>query len=284
MTRGGTRPACHAWAVAIEVVAHRGANEDEPEHSLAAYMRALDEGADAVECDVRLTADGALVLVHDRRIDRTSSGRGKVSAHRLADLSQHDYSGPTARWHDFEGPKLDESRTRVLTLDALLGALLERSDSVKFAIETKHPTRYGGYVEEVLVETLERFGLARPPRDGTSRVRMMSFSQSAVRRMRALAPGIPTVLLMDPVPMRLRDGSLPLGIPIAGPSIDVIRAHPRYPSRVHDHGGLVHVWTVDDVADVDLCVQAGVDAIITNRPAMVLARLRKGAHRVEGHG
>lgn len=265
-------------------MAHRGSNEDEPEHSLAAYLRALDEGADAVECDVRLSADGVLVLVHDRRIDRTSSGRGKVSTLRLEDLAQHDYSGNTRRWHDFEDPQPDETRSRVLTLEALLAALMERSDTVRFAIETKHPTRYGAYVEEVLVETLERFGLARPPRDGSSRVRMMSFSQSAVRRMRGLAPGIPTVLLMEQVPVRLRDGSLPLGVPIAGPSIDVIRAHPRYASRVHQHGGLVYVWTVDDAADVDLCMQAGVDAIITNRPAMVLARLHKAGHRVKDHG
>ena len=62
------------WRVAIEVIAHRGSNEEEPEHSLAAYLRAIDEGVDGVECDVRLTADGTLVLVHDRRINRTSSG------------------------------------------------------------------------------------------------------------------------------------------------------------------------------------------------------------------
>jgi glycerophosphoryl diester phosphodiesterase len=259
----------------VEVVAHRGSNEDEPEHSLAAYLRAIDEGADAVECDVRLTADGVLVLVHDRRIDRTSTGRGKVSAMRLEDLAQHDYSGTARRWHDFEAPRPDELRSRVLTLEVLLGALMERSETIGFAIETKHPTRYGAYVEEILVDTLDRFGLARPPRDGSSRVRMMSFSQQAVHRMRQLAPGIPTVLLMERVPVRLRNGSLPVGVPIAGPSIDILRAHPGYPTRVHERGGLVHVWTVDDPADVDLCIECGVDAIISNRPSMVLAHLRR---------
>lgn len=256
-------------------MAHRGANEDEPEHSLAAYLKALDEGADAVECDVRLTADGVLVLVHDRRIDRTSSGRGTVSAKPLAELSRHDYSGGATKWLDFEAPALDETRSRVLTLEAFLSALMERSDTVRFAIETKHPTRYGAYVEATLVETLQRFGLVRPRRDGTSRVRMMSFSQFAVRRMRGLAPGVPTVLLMDRVPLRYRDGSLPLGVSIAGASIDIIRAHPRYVERVHAHGGQVNVWTVDDPADADLCIDLGVDAIISNRPSMVRARLDK---------
>ena len=69
-TRFGTDPA-YAGRVKSppEIVAHRGSNDEEPEHSLAAYLRAIDEGADAIECDVRLTADGTLVCVHDRRID-----------------------------------------------------------------------------------------------------------------------------------------------------------------------------------------------------------------------
>ena len=102
---------------------------------------------------------------------------------------------------------------------------------------------------------------------------MMSFSASAVRRMRALAPGVPTVLLLERVPLRLRDGHLPFGARLAGPSIDIVRAYPAYVDRVHAEGGRVHVWTVDDLADVDRCVRLGVDAIITNRPAKVLAHL-----------
>ena len=61
------------------VVAHRGASGERPEHTLAAYELALQEGADGVECDVRLTRDGHLVCVHDRKVDRTSNGSGLVS-------------------------------------------------------------------------------------------------------------------------------------------------------------------------------------------------------------
>ena len=66
----GTDPSGHPF-----VVAHRGASAERPEHTLAAYELALQEGADGVECDVRLTKDGHLVCVHDRRVDRTSDGR-----------------------------------------------------------------------------------------------------------------------------------------------------------------------------------------------------------------
>ena len=208
-----------------QVVAHRGSNENEPEHSLASYLRAIDEKADAVECDVRLTADGTLVCVHDRRINRTSTGRGSVSGRPLGELMQHDYSTPASTWRDFEEPRGDETRTGLLTLRTLLASLLDASDTIEFAIETKHPTRFGGYVERELVDTLGYFGLAnrRAGDPERTRVRVMSFSAMAVRRMHWLAPRVPTVMLMERVWRRYRDGSLPANVDIAGVSIDWVR-------------------------------------------------------------
>lgn len=255
----------------IEVVAHRGASSDEPEHSLAAYLLAIEQGADAIECDVRLTVDGTLVCVHDRRVDRTSTGRGSVSSKTLGELSAFDYSRNDQAWLDFEDPEPDETRTSVLTLHTLLATTLEASPTLRFAIETKHPTRYGRYVEDALVEALRKYGLTS--NGGAGRVRVMSFSRSAVRRVNELAPSLDTVLLMDDVPRRYRDGSLPTGVPIAGPGIHIIREHPGYVAKVHGAGGRVHVWTVDERDDVELCVDLGVDAIITNRPARVLSIL-----------
>lgn len=256
----------------IEVVAHRGANDEEPEHSLAAYLKAVEQGADAIECDVRLTADGTLVCVHDRRIDRTSTGRGTVSAMTLEELAAYDYSRNDDAWIDYEDPAPDETRTRVLTLQTLLATMLEASSTVRFAIETKHPTRYGRYVEDAVADMLRHFGLARSNR-AEPRARVMSFSRAAVRRVHELLPGTPTVFLMDEIPRRYRDGSLPEGVAIAGPSVEILREHPHYVAHVHGQGGRVHVWTVDHREDVELCVRLGVDAIITNRPAHVLALL-----------
>ena len=252
-----------------EIVAHRGASDDEPEHTLAAYLTAVEQGADALECDVRLTLDGTLVCVHDRRIDRTSSGRGSVSSKTLSQLSEYDYSGNPDVWRDFEEPPERELRGRVLTLHTLLATMLDASPTLRFAIETKHPTRYGGYVEVALLEMLRTFGLTRANHDGRPRARVMSFSRKAVLRVGELEPGMSTVYLMDRIPKRLRDGSLPEGVGIAGVSIDIVRAHPKYVAKVHDRGGLVHVWTVDRKEDVRLCLDLGVDAIITNRPGRV---------------
>ncbi|MFF8862010.1 MULTISPECIES: glycerophosphodiester phosphodiesterase [unclassified Streptomyces] len=271
----------HAPQHSIQVVAHRGASEDAPEHTLAAYRKAIEDGADALECDVRLTADGHLVCVHDRRVNRTSNGRGAVSALELADLAALDFGSWKTReaWRgrdeepDWEHRPEDPADTSVLTLERLLELVSGAGRRVELAIETKHPTRWAGQVEERLLMLLKRFGLDAPATAAESPVRIMSFSARSLHRVRAAAPTLPTVCLMQFVSPRLRDGRLPAGVRIAGPSIRIVRNHPVLVERLKEAGHQVHVWTVNEPEDVDLCVRLGVDAIITNRPRAVLDRL-----------
>jgi len=143
----------------MHVVAHRGASEDVPEHTLAAYKKAIEDGADAVEADVRLTADGHLVCVHDRRVDRVSNGRGVVSTLELQQLSELDFGSWKDDWSDFEEPEEpDVDRNNVLTLERLLDLVAGSERPIELAIETKHPTRYAGAVERRLVEVLHAYG------------------------------------------------------------------------------------------------------------------------------
>ena len=259
------------------VIAHRGDSGAAAEHTLSAYQQALDDGVDGLECDVRLTADGHLICMHDRRVDRTSNGRGVVSTLELADLQQLDWSSWKHPWSDLddEAPDRDEETRGVLTLERLCALVHDYERPVELAIETKHPTRYAGLVEQRLVELLDHFGWARPRRGVPSPARVMSFSWLSLRRVLEMAPGLPTVFLMDRVPLRYKDGSLPLGAQVAGPSIDYVREHPSYVERVHAGGREVHVWVVNADADVELCADLGVDAIITDRPGAVLQRLRQ---------
>ncbi|MFE1308127.1 glycerophosphodiester phosphodiesterase [Streptomyces sp. NPDC058755] len=271
----------HAPQHPIQVVAHRGASEDAPEHTLAAYKKAIEDGADALECDVRLTADGHLVCVHDRRVNRTSNGRGAVSALELADLAALDFGSRKTReaWRgrdeepDWEHRPEDPADTSVLTLERLLELVADAGRRVELAIETKHPTRWAGQVEERLLLLLKRFGLDAPASAAESQVRIMSFSARSLHRVRAAAPTLPTVYLVQFLSPRLRDGRLPAGVRIAGPSIRIVRNHPEYVERLQRAGHQVHVWTVNEPEDVDLCVELGIDAIITNRPRAVLQRL-----------
>ncbi|MEU4986550.1 glycerophosphodiester phosphodiesterase family protein [Streptomyces sp. NPDC021969] len=271
----------HARQHRIQVVAHRGASEEAPEHTLAAYRKAIEDGADALECDVRLTADGHLVCVHDWRVNRTSNGRGAVSALELADLAALDFGARRTRefWRtrdeqpDWEHRPEDREETSVLTLERLLQLVADAGRRVELAIETKHPTRWAGQVEERLLLLLKRFGLDAPDSTEDSPVRVMSFSARSLHRVRAASPTLPTVYLMQFVSPRLRDGRLPAGVRIAGPSMRIVRNHPAYIERLKRAGHQVHVWTVNETADVDLCSDLDVDAIITNRPRAVLDHL-----------
>lgn len=276
------------------IVAHRGASSALAEHTLDAYVTAIESGADALECDVRLTRDGHLVCVHDRTVNRTSDGRGVVSEFDLKTLSALDFTS----WHGELPSSADQllndapylagvapdrlASGGVLTLERLLGLVRDASTPIRLLVETKHPTRYAGLVEKELVDLLARFGwagrpgppkTAREPAKMDNRVLVMSFAPTAVRRVKLLAPDIPTVLLMERLYPVRRDGMLPAGVPIAGPGLHLLRADPRFVERAHARGHQVYVWTVDEPADIDYVRGLGVDTIITNRPAAVVAQL-----------
>ncbi|UOY00251.1 glycerophosphodiester phosphodiesterase [Blastococcus sp. PRF04-17] len=270
--------------VGPEVVAHRGATADAPEHTLAAYRHAAAIGADAVECDVRMTRDGVLVCVHDRQIRHTSNGRGIVSALHLQELEQYQFGPRKARRHRWDDDEItsvtdepDVENGLVLTLDRLLEYITASPGTVRLAIETKHPTRHARKVEEALVACLRRFGLLGNGRPvewaGKPAVRMMSFSQLAVRRMSELAPTVPTVQLVDkrlrPVRRELLTGSATA----IGPGFHILRADPDYVADAHAAGKEIHVWTVNRPHDMDFVAELGVDAIITDHPRRLMQRL-----------
>lgn len=261
-TEPGSRP---------QVVAHRGSSHDNPEHTLAAYVRALDEGAEALECDVRLTADGHLVCVHDRTLRRTAATPGLVSTMNLAELDELDFASWKSPWSDLddEAPERDPDVGKVLTLRKLLEMVADYDRRVELAIETKHPTRYGGLVERRLVETLGDFGWDR----AGSPARIMSFSLNAANRVRRLAPDLDVVMLVEkahhwPLLRPVMDDRW-----IIGPGIKELREHPGLGKHLVKAGREIHVWTVNTAEDLQICLDLGVTAVISDRPAYMLELL-----------
>ncbi len=254
-----------------QVVAHRGASSTNAEHTLGAYVEAIREGAGALECDVRLTADGHLVCVHDRDLRRTASTRGLVSTMELADLDQLEFASWKNPWAslDDEAPDRDRYLDGVLTLRRLLETVAAEERPIELAIETKHPTRYGGLVERRLVETLADFGWA----GAESPVRVMSFSYVALQRMQRLAPDLRLVMLIDKA--RHWPVLKPVLEPgwILGPGIDALTRHPKFAGKLADTGRDMHVWTVNTHEQLELCLDLGVEAVITDRPSEVLGWL-----------
>jgi glycerophosphoryl diester phosphodiesterase len=255
-----------------QVVAHRGSSATQAEHTLGAYVAALEEGADALECDVRLTADGHLVCVHDRNLRRTAQHRGLVSAMELAELEQLDVASWKNPWAelDDEAPDIDQTFDTILTLRRLLETVADYGRPVELAIETKHPTRYAGLVERRLVEALDSFGWAK----AGSPARVMSFSWVALRRIRRLAPDLDLVFLMDS-PMAWAS-SRPFAEPdwIAGPGIELLHRHPELIRRIRKSGTEIHVWTVNNRTDLELCLEHDVSAVITDKPRAMLGYLK----------
>jgi len=231
------------------VVAHRGASYDYPEHSRAAFMAAIAVGADAVECDVRLTSDQVLVCHHDATFGRAIRGTGSIAAMTAEEV--------TARG--------------VLSFAELLAILRIAGRPMGVLVETKHPTKWSTRTEAAVVAALAHAGYdAAGRRADGSWARLMSFSDKALQRSGSAAPDLPRVSLTG-VP-RERSDALPFGARTDGTGVAVLRDDHDLPKRVHARGDELFVWTVDEPADIDLCLELGVDAIITNRPAQVIAR------------
>ena len=236
------------------VFAHRGSSAALPEHTAAAYRRAIAEGADGLECDVRLTRDGHLVCVHDPTIDRTSTGQGRVSQLTLDELNRHDYG-------DGAG---------VLTLESLVDLALDAGRPLELLVETKHPTESGGEVERRLADLLVSRGLhtADGARERGLTVTAMSFAAPAVARVRALIPEVRTAYLIEDTAVAAWPRADALG-----PGVQILRERPDMVRQAHEQGLRVLVWTVNTTEDLDLVRSLGVDGVISDRPAQVLGEL-----------
>lgn len=248
-----------------QIVAHRGASHENAEHTLAAYQRAIEVGAEALECDVRLTADGHLVCLHDRDVRRTTSTRGVVSTMNLAELDRLDYTSWKHPWADLDDDWTPPP-TGVLQLRTLLETVAAAGRRVELAIETKHPTRYGGLVERKLAELLAEFGWTGPD----APVRVMSFSYRALERMARLTPDLQLVQLVEKAHHWPMLRQVVHDRWIIGPGIKELREHPGLGKHLRRAHREIHVWTVNTVADYQLCRNLGVTAVITDRPAMML--------------
>ncbi|HAY43280.1 MAG TPA: glycerophosphodiester phosphodiesterase, partial [Micrococcaceae bacterium] len=125
--------------------AHRGSSQKFAENTRAAYLQAIDEGADGIECDVHLSRDGVVVCHHDPTVDRTSDTTGEVAGFTLEELKKMDFSSymPVVVPEEY-GSTSDQ----LLSLVELLELIDERGTKMGLAIEIKHPSPYGHLLEE----------------------------------------------------------------------------------------------------------------------------------------
>ena len=235
------------------IIAHRGSNEHYPEHSLAAYRQAVAEGADGLECDVRLSRDGHLVLHHDRTVRRTTGSRGVVSDMTLEELRQLNFAAKRPERAD------EPESSRIATFEEFLDLVEETNPNLKLLIETKHPTRFGMRVEEEVYKALSR----RPHLDAV----VMSFSRAALRHWRKEDKDTPLVWLFE-YPFR----KPPADINAFGPRLELVQADHSFLNLAKDSGQEVFIWTVN-TPEAAREVQVA-DILVTDKPGMIKASLQ----------
>ncbi|WP_175973842.1 glycerophosphodiester phosphodiesterase family protein [Corynebacterium sp. Marseille-Q2823] len=229
----------------MKIVAHRGYSGKYPELSPLAFEKALALPIHGIECDIRLSSDGKVVVHHDPTLDRTTNGSGRVS--RLT-------------WEELRRLKIGGGQ-RMLLLDELLEMLGDKKHHLY--IETKHPSGQGDILEEQMVLRLRYAGLLDDPR-----IHMISFSHRAIRRMAALAPHVDRIYLRRDWERHVNRPDILLSQP-TGLGMSLLRGKLQ-PGAIGAHGLPTYMWTIDKPEDMKWAWANGVDILATNQPEVAL--------------
>lgn len=243
----------------VKIIAHRGASGYRPELTLDAYELAVEQRADGIECDIRLTADGVPVVIHDATVDRTSDGAGTVAAMPLAQLREFNVG-------TVERPQ------RIPTLQELLGFIQDVQTSdyrPELFVETKRLGSVGerdGRLEAAMNRELHAAGLADGGPGGPgSLVHLISFDHGSLARFSALNPQIPRIYLRKEYFLwRMLKHAEPMGVaPSQG--FSVYRAR-QAPQQVVGAGDRTYVFTANRRDDLLWLHRHGVRWAATDYP------------------
>ncbi len=254
----------------VQVIAHRGASWDAPEHTLASYDLALERDADWIEQDLQMTRDGQLVVLHDDSLDRTATGpaahcSGLVRDHTLEELAHCEVGS----WFNRKNParaQASYTSERIPTLDAVLVRYAGRA---RFYIETKNPAEAPGMEDSLLVHLRRHRLVGRGANEG--RVLVQSFSAASLLRLHGLEPRLQLVQLIgDSIPPTQLAATLDsiakyaVGI---GPSREIIDQ--AFVEAAQARGLVVHPYTVNAEPTMQSFLAMGVDGMFTDRPDLL---------------
>jgi glycerophosphoryl diester phosphodiesterase len=234
------------------VIAHRGASTAAPENTIAAFERAITDGADAIELEVHLSRDDHPVIIHDDTLERTTNGSGPVRGHTMRELKRLDagaWRGPA-----FAGQRLQ-------TLQEVLERFRGRT---RFWIELKGGSDLYPDIEERIVGLLEVYDVI----DGAL---VQSFDHAALARLRDFSRELRLGVLLARAPLDVARDVPPAANAVC-PSVEILGAPER--EVIRRSGRQCHVWTVNEPALMDRLVDWSVDGIITDQPELLRARLR----------
>ena len=223
---------------------------------MASFEKAVELGADGIELDVHLSADGRLMVIHDDTVDRTTDGSGSVHGMTFEELRSLDAS---------KG-KPGFSGVRVPTLEEVYRLLQPTRLAVN--VELKENAWDGGFlVIPRVLELEEKFRM-------TGRVFYSSFNHYLLREMKSRSEEIPVGLLYSAALVDVWDYAAAVPADAIHPHYNILLRDRELVPRCHAAGIAIRPWTVDDEASLSAMYGAGVDAVITNDPELAL-RLRR---------
>jgi glycerophosphoryl diester phosphodiesterase len=234
---------------APQVIAHRGASQRAPENTIRAFLAAVSLGADAIELDAKLTRDGAVVVHHDRTLNRTTNGKGPLGRRRLTELEGLDAGIRFGMAYAGE---------RIPTLRQVFEAV---GESALYDIELSNYREPFNRLPAAVLRVIAEFGFQ-------DRVLLSSFNPVALQRAKDLLPEIPRGLLLmrrEPWWMRRMLG--------AAPRVHVVQMENRLAGRgaieaIHKGGRKAHVWVVNEKQRTTDLLGWGVDGVITDLPEL----------------
>jgi len=228
-------------------IAHRGASAAAPPNTLAAFEKAVELGADGIEFDVHLSADGVPVVIHDSTVDATTDGSGRVADLTLAQLKQLDAGAPFDP--AFAGERIPTLKE---VLETMGGRLL-------LNIELKTTSLRDNGLERAVIARVGQHGLE-------THVLLSSFNPFSLRRVKGIAPHIPVGLLYLPGLPLILHRILSLLAPHEACHPEHTAVDARYMAWARRRDRQVNTWTVNDPDEMRRLIRLGVDGIITDVP------------------
>jgi glycerophosphoryl diester phosphodiesterase len=267
------RAAAHATPRRPLVMAHRGGAGLWPENTVHAFRQAAALGVDVLEMDLHGTSDGALVVIHDATVDRTTNGAGAVKALTLAELKKLDAG---YRW-TADGGRTFPFRGKGITVPTLREVLAEfPSAHLNIDIKQAQPS-----LVKSVCRTLRESGAAASVQ---SRMTVASFSSSTLEEFRRECPEVRTSASMDEVLALASDLQAGRGIAAGKTGARLVQVPERafgqgwltaeLVAAAHRGGLEVHVWTINDEAAMRRMLALGVDGIMTDYPDKLIALLK----------
>lgn len=240
-------------------IAHRGASGHAPEHTMSAYRLGKEMNSDYIEIDLQMTKDGVLIVMHDEKIDRTTTGSGYAKDLTLAEIKKLD----AGSWFNRAYPEKAQSQYKglqVLTLEEVIETFGQGS---RYYIETKAPNIYPG-MEKELVRLLKKHKLTNQ----NGKVVIQSFSQDSLLKMNKLAPEIPLVQLISysKPAVITHDELVKIKGYAIGVGINYRKIDRNFVEQVQSHGLLIHLYTVNKREDMERLIEWGVNGLFTNYP------------------